>query len=136
MTNRMCIIKTTIILLLLVAILISFVACNNKKNMNLKYEEGAYYNKDWNETVGTYTNDIIPSSKDAVNIAVSIYNGMEKSKEMSGLVPYAVFYDTHDEIWIVNFRNPNSEKMIGGDCNIALQKKMVKFYEYGLGNNP
>ncbi|MEF2724694.1 MAG: NTF2 fold immunity protein [Eubacterium sp.] len=58
---------------------------------------------------------------------------MEKSKEMSGLVPYAVFYDTQDEIWIVNFRNPNSEKMIGGDCNIALQKKDGKVLRVWFG---
>lgn len=126
--------KKIIIAILILIISLSFVACNNKKeNTNMKYEEGIFYDKNWNEEIGTYTNNIVSTKEDAINIAVSIYNGMKKSKEMSNLVPNSVFYDTQDEIWIINFKNPNSRKTVGGDCNIALQKKDGKVLRIWFG---
>lgn len=90
----------------------------------IKYESGIFYNKNWNESIGTYSGKaVIPDEETALKIANAIFDGMEKSKEVQKYVPQSVFYDDQDEVWIVSFWKSSNQITLGGDCNIALQKK-------------
>ncbi|MBO4861029.1 MAG: hypothetical protein J5530_05745, partial [Clostridia bacterium] len=46
----------------------------------IEYETGIYDNKNWNDPTGTYYGDVVPSKTVALSIAVSVFEGMEKSK--------------------------------------------------------
>ena len=90
----------------------------------VKYESGDFYDKNWSETIGTYSgSSVVPNEITALKIAVAIFDGMEKSSEAQEYLPQSVFYDIKDEIWIVSFWNDSNQGTVGGDCNIAIQKK-------------
>ncbi len=95
----------------------------------IEYETGQFYNKNWNETFGTYNKKaVIPDKETAIKAAQAIFDGMEKSEKVQEYVPQYVFYDNQDEVWIVAFWKRldwNNSDMIttGEDCCIALQKK-------------
>ena len=100
----------------------------------IKYESGVFYDKDWAETIGTYRGDaVIPDEKTAIKVAQAIFDGMEKSKEIQKYIPQSVFYDSQDEIWIVSFGQNSKEIVLGGDCNIAMQKKDGKVLRIWFG---
>ena len=126
------------ILMLLCIVLFSIVllsACakGTKESNMIKYEFGSYYDKDWNENVGTYEGAAIPDQETALGIAKVIFNGMDKSKAVQEYVPKSVFYDTQDEIWIISFGKDSDEIILGGDCSIALQKKDGKVLRIWFG---
>ena len=109
---------------------------NNEKE-TIVYESGIYHNKNWSETIGTYSErDVIPDKETALKMAKAIFDGMDKSEAMQEYVPQVVFYDTQDEIWIVSFwedwEDPN-QITIGGDCSIAMQKKDGKVLRIWFG---
>ena len=86
------------------------------------------------ETIGTYSGRaVIPDEETALKIAEAIFDGMEKSEEAPKYVPQAVFYDNQDEIWIVSFWENSNQLTLGGDCNIALQKKDGKVLRIWFG---
>ena len=97
-----------------------FSAC--VKNDAVEFETGNYYNKNWNETSGTYNKAVVPDENSAVEIATAIFNNMENSEYRREDVPQAVFYDEQDEVWIVSFWE-ESVHTLGGDCSIAIQKE-------------
>ena len=84
------------------------------------YDSGIYYNKNWDETIGTYTMPVIRDRESAIEIAMAIYNSMENNNP--NYVPQSVFFDEEDEIWIVSFWEASYEGL-GNCCSIALQKK-------------
>lgn len=100
----------------------------------IKYESGNFHDKNWSETIGTYSgNAVIPDEETALKIAKAIFDGMEKSKDAQKYVPQSVFYDNQDEIWIVSFGENSNQLTLGGDCNIALQKKDGKVLRIWFG---
>ena len=79
----------------------------------VKYESGNYHDKNWSETIGTYGGMVIPDEETALKIAKAIFDGME--------------------IWIVSFGKNSNHIMLGGDCNIAMQKKDGKVLRIWFG---
>lgn len=111
-------------------------ACGNstKKANMIKYESGNFYDKNWNETIGTYSGEaVIPDEETALRIAKAIFDGMEKSKDAQEYVPQSVFFDNQDEIWIVSFWKDSDQVTLGGDCNIAMQKEDGKVLRIWFG---
>lgn len=134
--ERVCIMRRTLVVLVIILIIISCSACGNskKKNDMIKYESGIFHNKNWSETIGTYSGKAaIPNEETALKIANAVFDGMEKSKEAQEYVPQSVFYDTQDEIWIVSFWKNSNKITFGGDCSIALQKKDGKVLRIWFG---
>lgn len=83
--------------------------------------------------MGTYTSDVVKTKETAIQMAVAVYNGMDKRNDMSDLTPTLVFYDEQDEIWIVSFSKESAEHTVGGDCSIAIQKKDGKVLRIWFG---
>ena len=128
--------RRVLVVLVIALSLISCSACGNSKKENdmIKYESGKFYDKNWSEATGTYSgNAVIPDEETALKIAKAIFDGMEKSKEAQEYVPQSVFYDNQDEIWIVSFWKDSNHITLGGDCNIALQKKDGKVLRIWCG---
>ncbi len=76
--------------------------------------------KNWDDTVGTYTGDVIPNEECAIAVATEIYRHLEYSEDH--YVPINVFYDEVDKIWIVTFFEENNVTTVGEDCSIAIQQ--------------
>ncbi len=128
--------RTLVVLVIVVLSMISYSACGNSKKENamIKYESGNFYDKNWSETIGTYRGDaVIPDEETALKIAKAIFDGMEKSEDAQQYVPQSVFYDNQDEIWIVSFGKNSNQNTLGGDCNIAMQKKDGKVLRIWFG---
>lgn len=124
--ERECDMRRILVVLVIVLSMISCSACGNsqKENDMIKYESGIFYDKNWSESIGTYSEKaVIPDEVTALKIAEAIFDGMEKSEDAQEYVPQSVFYDNQDEIWIVSFWKNSCQITLGGDCNIALQKK-------------
>lgn len=126
------------IILLSIQIIFSLVllsACEiQKKEIDMvNFESGNYFNKDWDETAGTYKKAVVPNKNVAIEIAQAIFNGMDKSEEAQKYVPQSIFYDEQDEIWIVSFGKESNEVILGGDCNIAIQKANGKILRIWFG---
>lgn len=127
--------KKLILILILESAVIMVSSCNSKeiKNDMVKYGAGAYHDKNWNETIGSYQGEVIPDKEIALEMATAIFNGMEKSEESEHFVPQSIFFDEKDEIWIVSFGKDSSEMILGGDCSIAMQKKDGKVLRIWFG---
>ena len=127
--------KRTLVLFTIILSMVFCSACGNSKKENdmVKYESGNYHDKNWSETIGTYGGMVIPDEETALKIAKAIFDGMEKSKDAKEYVPQSVFYDNQDEIWIVSFGTNSNHIMLGGDCNIAMQKKDGKVLRIWFG---
>lgn len=109
-------------------------ACNNgKEEQTVKYQTGIFYDKNWEETVGTYNGDVIPDEQTAVSVATQIFNAMEKESYTDQFIAKSVFYDEQDSIWIVSFWEKSNEMTLGNDCNIAMQKKDGKVLRIWFG---
>ena len=134
--ERVCNMRRTLVVLVIILSMISCSACGNSKKENdmIKYESGNFHDKNWSETIGTYSGKaVIPDEKTALRIAKAIFDGMEKSKAAQKYEPQSVFYDNQDEIWIVSFWENTKQPTLGGDCNIALQKKDGKVLRIWFG---
>lgn len=107
-------------------------SCSQKGERVVEFETGSYFDKNWDESIGTYKGAVIPDKDTAINVAISIFDGMSKSEEVAEYVVQSIFYDEQDEIWIVSFWK-DSENTIGGDCSIALQKKDGKVIRIWFG---
>lgn len=114
--------KCIAISVLFLSLLLSSCA-NDTSDQEIQFEEGIFYDKNWSDTAGTYTGNVVESKETAVAIATAVYNGMRKSQSMSNLMPQSVFFDNQDEIWIVTFGTDGKENVVGGDCSIAIQKQ-------------
>lgn len=127
--------KRTLVLFTIILSMVFCSACGNSKKENdmVKYESGNYHDKNWSETIGTYGGMVIPDEETALKIAKAIFDGMEKSKDAKEYVLQSVFYDNQDEIWIVSFGKNSNHIMLGGDCNIAMQKKDGKVLRIWFG---
>lgn len=128
--------RRILVVFAIVLSMISCSACDNSKKENdmIKYESGIFYDKNWSESIGTYSgNAVIPDAETALKIATAIFDGMEKSKEAQKYVPQSVFFDNQDEVWIVSFYENSNLITLGGDCNIALQKKDGKVLRIWFG---
>lgn len=128
--------KKTLLLLLLTLSIALFSVCMIQKKEEIgmvKYESGNYFNKDWNESVGTYKKVAVPNKNVAIEIAQAIFNGMDKSGEMQKYIPQSIFYDEQDEIWIVSFGKESNEIILGEDCSIAIQKADGKILRIWFG---
>lgn len=97
------------------------------------FEAGIFFDKHWDETVGTYEGAVVPNKETAIEVAKSIFNGMEKNNDAQQYVPQTVFYDEQDGIWIVSFWKESNEIIVGGDCSIAIQKEDGKVLRIWYG---
>lgn len=134
--ERECDMRRILVVFVIVLSMISCSACgkSQKENDMIKYESGTFYDKNWSESIGTYSGKaVIPDEETALKIAKAIFDGMEKSKEVQEYVPQSVFYDVQDEVWIVSFWKSSNKITLGGDCNIALQKKDGKVLRIWFG---
>lgn len=127
--------KKVFILIITIMIITSFSACkyNGKENKMVTYETGIYHDKSWNETVGTYSNPVVPDKETALKIAETVFNGMTKNNETQEYVAQSIFYDEQDEIWIISFWKDSDQNILGGECNIAIQKKDGKILRIWFG---
>lgn len=124
-----------IILLFIILSIVLLSACGNREeegNM-IKYQMGNYYDKNWNETVGTYVGAAIPDRETAIEVAKAIFYGMDKSESVRRYVPKSVFYDEQDGIWIVSFGEDSDDVTLGGGCSIAMQKADGKILRIWFG---
>ncbi len=106
---------------------------NSGENDMIKYETGIFQDKNWEEQIGTYQGDAIPDKKTAIGIATQIFDGMKKSSTSQEYTPQAVFYDEEDDVWIISFWKESERITLGGDCNIAIQKKDGRVLRIGFG---
>lgn len=88
------------------------------------YDEGIYSGKTWkkDDASGTYNGNVIPDKETAVDVASQIHNSLFSSSDR---VVSNVFYDTEDQIWIVNFSEPPKSDgtiTVGGDYTIAIKR--------------
>lgn len=123
--------KIKFILIIMLFILIT--GCNKKQSdakgdstVNIEFEKGVFYDKDWDEKIGTYQQDVIPDKETAIQVATQIFNGMEKNSKVEKYIPQSVFFDEIDDIWIVSFweeKGDNEMLTVGDDCSIAIKKK-------------
>ena len=119
--------KKVIILSVFLIIIFTFLGCVGNSSdkggdEQVEFITGIYHNKKWDESIGTYKQDVIPDQEVALNVASQIFKGMQKSEEIQKYVCTSVFYDEQDEIWIVSFGRQSDEMIVGGECNIAICK--------------
>lgn len=128
--------KNSILLAALIMLLL-LIGCrgeqNDSGNMNVEFQTGIYYNKEWEQTAGTYQGDVIPNEEVAVKVAIQVFEGMKKSSKAQNYGPQSVFYDEQDEVWIVSFGEPSEEESVGGGCSIAIQKEDGKVLRIWYG---
>ncbi len=128
--------KSIIIITTIFMVVVSSGCSNNEEEENMiSYKSGTYYNKNWEETVGTYNGDVVPDENAALEIAMVIFNNMSKSDNAHEYKPQKVFYDVEEEIWIVSFWKDYSTDNIqlGGSCSIAIQKNDGKVLRIWFG---
>lgn len=128
--------KRKVILLVAASIIVIFISACGKEQKDddiVRYESGNYYDKNWDEPVGTYTGAVIPDQETALEIAKAVYNGMEKNKKEQEYVQQFVFYDEQDEVWIVSFGENSDEIIAGGGCSIAMRKSDGKVLRIWFG---
>lgn len=116
------------------------VSCDREQNyekedstMDIAFQSGIYYDKNWAERIGTYQNDAIPDKETAIAVAKQIFYGMKKSAEAEKFTVQSVFYDEVDEIWIVSFWEDRGSDYDGNDCSIALRKNDCKVLRIWFG---
>ena len=96
----------------------------------IRYEEGIYANKDW-ENVGGYIDEICISNKEiAIKIALSIFENFQKDGQFKNHVVQKVFFDTKDRLWIVSFGENDT---LGGDLSIVLRSDNAQVIKMILG---
>lgn len=83
--------KKLVIVSILILCMVLFASCDQNKTNMIESKCGDYYNKNWEETAGTYTGAAIPNKETAIEITKAIFSGMDKSKEAEEYVPQAVF---------------------------------------------
>ena len=102
------------------------VGCNKNDGVKVLLESGYCDNIDWDDPFGTYQEDVIPNEQVAVNVAIQIFDGISKDSYEEKYIPQLVVFDESCEVWIVTFwpdQSDTNEVTVGGDCNIAIQKK-------------
>lgn len=100
----------------------------------ITYESGVYWNKNWyEESVLNYKGEAVPDKETAIKIAQAVFDTMSVSEYAEKYSPQYVFYDTQDEIWIVSFWDDSDATVLGGNCNIAMQKKDGKVLRIWFG---
>ena len=101
----------------------------------IELETGIFYNKNWEQDVGTYTDDAIPSKEAAISMASVVFANMHKHPDAENFIPQAVFYDTEDKIWVVPFwgKDDIEHGIVGYDCSIAMRKSDGKIMRIWYG---
>lgn len=94
--------------------------------MGISVESGIFDSKDWQESLGSYREAIVPDADTAIEIAESIIHGIARNMNGFGNNFYvsSVFYDEPDKIWVVGFleKDDNTgELILGGGCSIAIK---------------
>ena len=100
---------------------------------NVLYKTVNYFNKNWDEETGTYTNPVISSEETAVAIANLYLDNLKNEGYCKNYSLQSVFYDTVDAIWIVSFGEKTDEVTLGADCSIALRKSDGKVMRIWFG---
>ena len=109
---------------------------NVKPDKIIEFESGVYFDKNWEETVGTYEGNVVPTKEIAISIAQAIFDGLENVGNIADYVIQEVFYDEEDHVWVVSFwpemEDPD-EAWVGGDCSIAIQQTDGKVLRIWFG---
>ena len=96
------------------------------EGFNVDYCEGTYYNRNWDEPVGSYIGDIVPNMECAIQLSSMIFSQLLNSEAYVHMTPNYVFYDIEEKVWIVSFwdstKENNASEAFVGDCiSIAIQ---------------
>jgi hypothetical protein len=106
------------------------------KNMEIGFKTGTFFDKNWDEPLGTYKGDCVPTKEVAMEIATSIMNELQKNGKFKKCVLASVFYDEVDEIWIVIFCDYTEGRgfvTLGGGCTIAIKKSNAQILRIWTG---
>ena len=130
--------KISLVLLLTFLCLFVLSSCNaQNSNVVQNVQYGVYSDKKWEATQSAGEYAAVPDIDTAVEIAVSIFNGIERKRIHEGQKVQYVFFDTEDEVWIVSFwkdRGYGPYAMIAeGSFNIAIQKSDAKVLRMWVG---
>lgn len=89
-------------------------------------ETGIWSPKDWDNTYAAYLGDKVPTAEIALEIACDVLYGIEWGATPETGVPWYVFYDTEDGVWIVAFKSVDPDdpdlEFLGGGWYVAIQK--------------
>lgn len=124
------------ILIVVVILSIGFLsACKAVKREDsiVEYRTGNFFNKNWDETIGTYKEAVVPNKETALELATVIFDGMDKSETEKKYVPQSVFYDEKDGIWIISFGKESNKTILGEDCSIAIREADGKVLRIWFG---
>ena len=91
-------------------------------HMNINVETGNYHDKNWNDTILTYTESAVPDKETAAMIANAIIQSMQKNGYIKGYILQEIFFDVADEIWILTYWKERDIYVDGDDCSIAIRK--------------
>ena len=96
---------------------------NSSVTSSVSFQSGVFYNKNWDEQIGTYTEeDVIPDQSTAEAIAKAIFKNIQKKGYLANSELKNVFFDEVDQIWIVSFWEDKGITYDGLTCSIAMQK--------------
>jgi len=95
---------------------------NEEESSNIPFDSGVYFNKDWSDTRGNYSEAVIPDKETAVSVAYAVFKGIDKDEKYKNYCPQTIFFDEADDIWIVSFWDGTKGNTLGDCCSIAIQK--------------
>lgn len=100
---------------------------------NIKYSEGVYLDKNWDEFETTYNEFCINNKNTAIKMATIILEGFQENEVFRNYVPQSVFYDTNDKIWVVSFWEGENTNSDGPDFNIAIKAENAQVVKMWCG---
>ena len=117
---------------------IIFSGCSKTEHLSTQYDqiaykEGVYYYKNWDETIGTYTKDAIPSKQAAIEVASAIFKEIQINESYKNYTAQSVFFDVDDNIWIVSFWDNKYTSHAGSSYSIAIRMKDAKIMRIWFG---
>lgn len=100
----------------------------NDKIEDVSFASGIYFDKNWDDDVGTYQGTVVPDKETALVIATAIFEPLKNTYPLEDFVPQTVFYDEEDSIWIVSFWEDSPQEsednllvITGYSCSIAFR---------------
>lgn len=106
---------------LFLLILIGCKAGGDNIMKDIRYEEGIYQNKNWNEIEFPFEQPCVPDKETAITITNSIMSNFQSDGHFPNYVAQSIFFDKEDELWIVSYWQ-EKENYVGADFTIALRK--------------
>ena len=133
--------KSSLIILILLLLLVGCTRLLAEKPLKegefmdriVDVKTGVYHYKDWTDSVGTYTDPLIPDSETAVLIGDAILSAIQGTGLAKDFVLQQVFFDEVDEVWILSYWEERDVYVDGNDCNIAIRKSNAEVLRVWFG---